>query len=72
MIFNHKNASLLSTFTLSKNQKMHWTLRFIFITKIRQIALTNFLAFWSKTCLETPDGVVEVPDWMKKRTKIHF
>ena len=70
MIFNHKNASLLIGFIKEPENALNITL--IFITKIRQIALTNFLAFWSKTCLDTPDGVGEVPDWMKNGTKIHF
>ena len=50
MIFNHKNASLLTTqyihFIKEPENALNITL--IFITKIRQIALTNFLAFWPK------------------------
>ena len=46
MIFNHKNASLLIGFIKEPENALNITL--IFITKIRQIALTNFLAFWPK------------------------
>ena len=70
MIFNHKNASLLIGFIKEPENALNITL-YLHHKNSSNCFDELFWPFGPKL-VGTPDGVGEVPDWMKNGTKIHF